>query len=133
MNTTIDVALILWNPDVIDLVSLILQNRNLKSSGVEPSQGIDKIEQLIVSRAPRVVVFDLDPPYAQSAATALELMTHFTDCSFVMTCADRSLAERAAPWLRRHQVFQKPYDADEIAQTVRSMMKRPKTFAAAAV
>src|SRR4029453_2627908 len=118
MNTSIDVALILWNPDVIELVSLTLRGRNLKSSGLEPAEGIEKIEELIVSRGPRVVIFDLDPPYHRSAAVALHLMARFSDCSFVMTCADRSLAVKAAPWLRLHPVFQKPYEPDEMVRTV---------------
>src|SRR5262245_31204202 len=122
MNTSIDVALILWNPDVIELVSLILRNRNLKSSGIEPSEGIDKMEQLIVSSDPRVVVFDLDPPYDRSAAVALRLMERFADRSLVMTCADQRLAVKAAPWLRCHPIFQKPYEANEIVETVRSMV-----------
>src|SRR5262245_44236795 len=132
MSTSIDVALILWNPDVIELVSLILRSRNLKSTGLEPAEGIDKIEQLIVSRGPRVVVYDLDPPYDRSAAVALQLMARFSDCSFVMTCADRALAVKAAPWLRLYPVFQKPYEPDQIVRTVRSLVTHSSSFAAVA-
>jgi len=123
MNTNIDVALILWNTDVIDLVSFVLLNRNLKSCGVEPSAGPEKIEDFILSCRPSVVMFDLDPPYDRSAAVVSHLLGRFTDCRFVMTCADPNLALKQAPWLSRHALFQKPYEIDEIANTVRSMAR----------
>ena len=122
MNTNIDVALILWNTDVIDLVSFVLLNRNLKSCGLEPSEGREKIEDFILSCSPRVVMFDLDPPYDRSAALASHLLSRFTNCCFVMTCADPNLALKEAPWLSRHVLFQKPYEIDEIANTARSMV-----------
>ena len=34
MNTRIDAALILWNPDVIELVSLFLRRRNVRVCGM---------------------------------------------------------------------------------------------------
>jgi hypothetical protein len=118
-----DVALILWNPDVIQLVSLVLRQRNLKSSGLEPWEGVDRIKDSIVCWSPRVVVFDLDPPYERSAAIALHLLEKFPDCSFVMTCADSSAAVNKAPWLAFHPIFQKPYEMDEMANMVRSMVR----------
>ena len=130
-NTRADVALILWNEDVIQLLSLVLLHHRLKSSGIEPGEGADRIENLIVSRRPRVVVFDLDPPYDRSAGAALNLMRRFPNRSFVMTCADHSLALKSAPWLSRHPMFQKPYEPDEIADTVRSMARRSSKVAAA--
>ncbi len=103
MSTRIDVALILWNPDVIQLVSFVLLHRNLKSRGVEPSRGAEEIQDLIVSCSPTVVVFDLKPPY--------------------VTCADPALALKAAPWLSCYPIFQKPYEPDEIGETVGSMVR----------
>jgi DNA-binding NarL/FixJ family response regulator len=124
MNTRIDAALILWNRDVIELFSMVLQQRNLKSCGVEPSAGHQRIEDFIVSCDPSVVVFDLDPPYDRSAAIALQLLDRFPDRSFVITCADSVRAVKAAPWLCCHPIFQKPYEMDEIANTVRAMVRR---------
>src|SRR5262249_11075640 len=124
MNTQIDVALILWNPDVIELVSLVLLHRHLKSRGTEPSEGIERIEALIRSCSSSVVVFDLAPPYHRSAAVALHLLNRFPDCQFVMTCADPALVLKTASWLSAHPIFQKPYEVDEIANTVRSMVRR---------
>jgi hypothetical protein len=124
MNTSIDVTLILWNKDVIQLVTLILLHWNLRSIGVEPSEGPEKIEDLIASSSPAVVVYDLDPPYDRSAAVTLRLLDRFPECSFVMTCADPALALKSAPWLSGHPVFQKPYELDEVAYTVASMVTR---------
>jgi len=124
MNTTTDVALILWNTDVIDVVSFVLLRRNLRSRGLEPSEGRERIEDLILSCSPSVVIFDLDPPYDRSAAIVSDLLDRFRDCSFVMTCADSNLALKKAPWLSRYALFQKPYEIDEIANTVRSLVRR---------
>ncbi|PYS17624.1 MAG: hypothetical protein DMG11_34620 [Acidobacteria bacterium] len=88
MNTRIDVALILWNPDVIQLVSFVLLHRNLRSRGVEPSRGAEEIQDLIASCGPTVVVFDLKPPYDESSSVVRSLLCRFPDRSFVMTCAD---------------------------------------------
>jgi hypothetical protein len=130
MNINIDVALILWNTDVIELVSLVLLHRNLSSSGLEPSEGAERMEDLIVSCGPRVVVFDLDPPYVRSAGVALRLLDRFPGPSFVMTCADPTLALCNAPWLSGHPMFQKPYEIDVIADTVRSMVRfTPRSMA----
>jgi len=133
MNTSTDVALILWNTDVIELVSFVLLRRNLKSCGLEPSEGRERIEDLILSCRPSVVIFDLDPPYDRSAAIVRDLSDRFRDCSFVMTCADSNLALKKAPWLSRYALFQKPYEIDEIANTVRSMVRCAPGKAALAV
>jgi hypothetical protein len=133
MNKRVDVVLILWNPDVIELVSFVLHHRNLTSCGVEPSQGAQRIEELIASCSPSVVLFDLDPPYDRSAGAALNLMRRFPNRPFVVTCADPALALKSAPWLSRHPMFQKPYEPDEIADTVRSIARRATKVAAAPV
>jgi hypothetical protein len=79
-------------------------------------------------------VFDLDPPYNVSAARALHLLQRFPDIRLVITCADSALALKKAPWLSGYPVFQKPYEMDEIANTVQSMFKRvSKTVAAVSV
>src|SRR5262245_38086311 len=126
MNTHIDVALFLWNPDVIELMSWLLLHRNLKSCGVEPSEGADRMEDLIVSCGPSVVVFDLDPPYDVSASVASHLLDRFSDVSFVLTCADSALALKKAPWLSGYPLFQKPYEMDAIADTVHSMVRHAR-------
>jgi hypothetical protein len=125
MNTqNVDVALILWNPDVIEWVSFVLTQLNFKSCGIEPSAGVQNIEQLIGSRGPRVVVYDLDPPYQKSAGVFLNLLDQFPDRAFLATCADPVLAVKAAPWLVCHVVLQKPYTPDLIGKTVVSAARR---------
>ena len=124
MKTEIDVALILWNSDVIELVSFALDQENLRSCGAEPSAGLAAIEQMIQYRNPSVVVFDLDPPYDRSAATLLRLLKRFPSRFFVVTCADKALAVKKAPWLSGHPMFQKPYGMDEVADVVGSLVRR---------
>jgi DNA-binding NarL/FixJ family response regulator len=122
MSKPIDVALILWNQDVIELMSWVLRHRDLKSSGVEPSAGDERIENFITSASPTVVVFDLGPPYDRSTQVARRLLNRFPDRSFVMTCADKMMALRIAPWLSHHTLLQKPYEMDEMANTIRLLV-----------
>jgi hypothetical protein len=124
MHTQVDVALILWNQDVIDWVSLVLLERKLRSHGVEPSAELQTIEHLIGSCRPYVVVFDIAPPYTQSTAVLLRLLNRFPDRAFVVTCADPVLAVLAAPWLSVRVVLQTPYEPDVIVRTVVSMASR---------
>ena len=131
MKRNIDVALVLWNTDVIELMSHVLCRRNLLSSGIEPSEGTERITAVIASSGAPVVVFDLEPPYARSAAVAKELLNRFPDRGFVMTCADPLLAVKSAPWLAMYSIFQKPYETDEIAATVCGMVHRSLRHAAA--
>ena len=122
MNKSIDVALILWNQDVIDLVAWVLLHRNLRSGGVEPSAGDEKIESLIRSLSPTVVVFDLGPPYVRSTQALRRLLNRFPDRLFVMTCADKTMALKTAPWLSHHALLEKPYEIDDIANRIRGLV-----------
>jgi hypothetical protein len=120
-----DVALILWNPDVIDLVAFALDRESLKSFGAEPSQETAALEQLIQSHDPSVVIFDLAPPYDRSAAVLLPLVNRFPSRFFIMTCADKALAIKKAPWLSARPLFQKPYAVAEVADMVSSVIRQP--------
>lgn len=122
MNSRIDVALILWNPDVIELMSIVLLRRDLRSGGVEPAGGRENISKFIASCAATVIILDLAPPYNRSAEEALCILDRFPDRSFIMTCADRGLALSTAPWLHQFPVYQKPYPLDAIADEARAMV-----------
>jgi len=120
MDIRIDAALILWNTDVIELVSLILRRRNVRVCGIEPND-VAKV-RLLLSLNPTVVVFDLDPPYKRSAAVVGDLLVRFPGRAFIFTCADPLLAINAAPWLSAYPVLQKPYDLNEMVETVRLLV-----------
>lgn len=131
MSSRIDVALILWNPDVIELMSVALLGRGLRSGGVEPAEGTERVSEFIASCAASVVILDLAPPYSSSAEEALGLLDRFPNRSFIMTCADRGSALSSAAWLNHFSVYQKPYALDDVADAVRSMVigasRRPMT------
>ena len=119
-----DIALILWNPDVIEWVSIVLRQENLKCCGMEPSAGPQKIEELITACGSRVVMLDLAPPYEQSADILLRLLERFPGRLFVLSCADPMLAMKAAPWLSAHVLLQKPYELEVIRKVLVSMVSR---------
>ena len=124
MKQSVDVALILWNRDVIDLVAWVLSQHQLTSRGIEPSEGTERMENFIFSCSPTVVVMDLEPPYHRSGVAAMYLQRRFPEHSFVMTCADSALARKNAPWVSCFPIFQKPYAIDEIGNTLDSMVRR---------
>ena len=128
MSAQIDVALILWNRDVIQWVSFLLLQQNLQCCGMEPSDGPQKMEELIASRGPSVVVFDLAFLYQHSAAVFLRLLDRFPDRAFVITCADPIFARKAAPWLSCHLTLQKPYEPDLIQKIVMSKVTRTGNY-----
>lgn len=123
MKTYADVALIVWNPDVIQLLTYVLKTRDLQCVGAEPSEGADQIEQLIASSSPAVVVFDLDPPYTRSGNVLMRMLRRFDASSFVITCADPILVLRNAPDLARYPLFQKPYALDKIGSTIQTLAR----------
>src|SRR5215467_1776404 len=124
MGIQVDVALILWNPDVIQWVSYVLLQQNLRCCGMEPSVGAEKMEEMIASRHPSVVLLDLAPPYQHSAAIFLRILDRFPDRTFVITYADPIFARKVAPWLSCHLTLQKPYEADVIEKIVVSRVRR---------
>ncbi|HEY2384232.1 MAG TPA: hypothetical protein VGK48_23915 [Terriglobia bacterium] len=117
-----DVALILWNADVIEWVSLVLQQERLTCCGIEPSGGEPHLEQWIASRNPRLVMLDLAPPYEESTKVFRRLLGSSPDRLFVLTCADPSLAIKAGPWVCEYLTLQKPYDPETIRLTLASML-----------
>jgi len=121
MQKHADVALIVWNPDVIQLLTYVLKGRDLHCVGAEPSEGADGIEDVIASCSPAVVVFDLDPPYHRSGAVLMRLLQRFESASFVITCADPILVLRSVPDFARYPLFQKPYPLDKFASTLQTL------------
>jgi hypothetical protein len=122
MNTHRDVALFLWNSDIIEMMSWLLLDRHVDSDGVEPSEGYDAIAELILHWTPKVVVFDLMPPYQASSEELARLVKRFPNASFVITCADSTLAQKRASWLSAFPVFEKPYDPFALAHVIHDMV-----------
>jgi hypothetical protein len=114
----LDVALILWNADVIQWVSYVLLQQDFKCCGIEPSGGVDRIEELIATTGPRLVMLDLAPPYTKSTNDFLHLLERFPRQLFVITCADPLFAIQAAPWLCSQLMLQKPYGPETIRKIV---------------
>src|SRR5215510_315080 len=81
----LDVALILWNSDVIEWVSYVLLQQDFRCCGIEPSDGVNRIEDLIAATRPRLVMLDLAPPYEKSTNDFLHLLERFPRQKFVIT------------------------------------------------
>src|SRR5262245_5456012 len=114
MSAQTDVALILWNPDVIQWVSFILLQQNLKCCGIEPSAGPQKMEEMIASHRPSVVVFSLAPPLKPSGARPWCLLVRFLAWASATPCAHPTSARKAARWRPYCSTLQKSYEGDVI-------------------
>lgn len=134
MNKPVDVALVIWNPDLIELLSIVLQEHNLTSCGLEPLEDVRRIEEFLALSRPGLVIYDIAPPYNRDARIVLHLSRRFPECAFLLTCADRCLAVQQAAWLSRYAIFQKPYEISEVADAVHAVITRHrKTIGALSV
>ena len=124
MESATDVALILWNADVIEWVSLVLQQEHLTCCGIEPCGGEPHLARWIASQNPRVVMLDLAPPYKESTRMFRRLLDSSPDRLFVLTCADPCLAVKAGPWICAHPTLQKPYGPETLRLILGSMFSR---------
>ena len=129
MKEYVDVALVVWNPDIIQLLSFVLQTHDLNGVGIEPSEGTRNIARFLEFAEAPVVVFDLEPPYNRSTAGLLPLLEKFHQCAFVVTCADPVLALKSAPYLARYPVFQKPYDLGKVVSTIQTLARNSPALA----
>jgi DNA-binding NtrC family response regulator len=126
-----DVALILCNPDVIDLVAYLLARRNMTYVGLDPWAGIDSMQRLILRQRPACVVLDLIPDYRSSGQYALRLMKLYPESKFIFTAADPQVALARLPWLKGYATFQKPFDPILLADLITSMSHKRALAAAA--
>jgi hypothetical protein len=126
-----DVALILCNPDVIDLVAYLLVRRNMTYVGLDPWAGIDSMQRLILRHRPACVVLDLIPDYRSSGQYALRLMKLYPESKFIFTAADPQVALARLPWLKGYATFQKPFDPILLADLITSMSHKRALAAAA--
>jgi hypothetical protein len=126
-----DVALILCNPDVIDLVAYLLARRNMTYVGLDPWAGVGSMQKLILLHRPACVVMDLIPDYRSSGQYALRLMKLYPESKFMFTAADPQLALARLPWLNGYATFQKPFDPILMADLITSMSHKRALAAAA--
>ncbi len=122
MSTRTDAALIMHNPDVIEMVAFFLGMYNLQARGLELFSPQETIENWIADYDSAAVVFDLAPPYKRSTAVARDLVHRFSDRLFIFTCADPVLAVRDAEWLQDYPLFQKPYEPLDLVGLIRSQV-----------
>jgi hypothetical protein len=118
MNNRADVVLILSNSDVVDLVMTVLEQRHLRTIGIEPCQDRSRVEYLISESNPAAVLFDLCPPFQESIALARLLLNSHPDRLFVFTCAHVPYVTSLAPWLCHHLVIQTPYEPNWLGETI---------------
>ena len=126
-----DVALILCNPDVIDLVGYLLARRNMTYVGLDPWAGVSSMQGLVSMHRPACVVMDLIPDYRSSGQYALKLMKLHPESKFIFTAADPQLALARLPWLKGYATFQKPFDPILLTDLIASMSHRRAKAAAA--
>lgn len=118
------VAVFNTSPDTVDMLRIVIERAGfvvVSAFTYELRDAKVDIEAFVRQHAPRVVVYDLAPPYEQS----WRLFQHFCslpilrDTAFVVTTTNaRHVKTVAGPEQALHEIVGKPYDLDRIVEAV---------------
>lgn len=123
------VAVINTSPDTLDLLTTVLELAGFVTvSGYthEIRDGRMDLGALIRQHQPKVVVYDIAPPYEANWRFFEHLRaTILQGCVFVLTSTNAALVEGLAGTPRIYEVVGKPFDLNVIVAAVRDAIPRP--------
>ena len=127
------VAVINTSPDIVDLLRLALEQAGfvvVSALTYEIREGSVEFEGLIRQHDPRVIVYDIAPPYDAN----WRLFEHMSSLpalrgrQFVITTTNvRHLERLAGPKQKVYEVVGKPFDLDEIVRAVKEASRARAT------
>ena len=125
MPIPVTVAVFNANEDVVEMLRIVLENAGfvVVSAHVDDiRRGMTNLADFIEEHDPRVIVFDLVPPYDRSwrFVEHLKSAPRMKGRAFVLTSTNAKRAEdlsRGATDI--HEILGKPYDLDEVVRAVR--------------
>lgn len=119
------VAVINSTPDIVEMLRLAIQQAGfvvITALTHEVRDGHVNIEQFITQHQPRVIVYDIAPPYDANWQLFQHLagMPALQGRQFVLTSTNARHVERiAAPQQHVYEVVGKPIDLDEVVKAVK--------------
>jgi DNA-binding response OmpR family regulator len=127
------VAVINSTPDITDMLRVTLEHAGfvvVTALTFEVREGQVDLEQFISQHQPRVVVYDLAPPYEPNwhLFEHVAAMPVMQGRQFVLTSTNPRHVERLAG--RQHQIYEivgKPFDLGQVAQAVKEAVRARPT------
>jgi DNA-binding NtrC family response regulator len=123
------VAVVNTSPDVVDMLRLTLEHAGIvvvSAMTWEIREGEVDLERFVAQHRPRVIVYDIAPPYERNWRLFEHLReTVFPNHPYVLTSTNAGLVRKCIdPALNVFEVLEKPYSLDAILQAVRTAMER---------
>ena len=131
--TTPVVAVINTSPDVIDMLRIALEQAGLLTVSAftfDIRDGRVDLESFIRQHDPRVIVYDVAPPYESNWRLFQHISTRpvMRDREFVLTTTNAAHVQKLAG--RHRPIFEvvgKPFDLDQLTQAVREASRSRPT------
>lgn len=128
MDAPETVAVINTSPDIVDMLRIALEHAGfvvVSALTHEIRDGHVDIETFIGQHDPKVIVYDIGPPYDTNwrlfeHISALPALRHR---EFVITSTNAPQVQKIAKGTRVLEVIGKPYDIDQIVDAVRQAFK----------
>ena len=132
MNKPDAVLIINTTPDAIDLIKDVLEHVGFIVASTTTwavQSGAVNLEALLKVNAPKVIVYDIAPPYERNWAYLQHLRTTvLKDYQFVLTSVNVKHVERLAGVDERvYEVVGTPHDLDQIARATKEAAKARPT------
>jgi CheY-like chemotaxis protein len=124
-----DVAAIFnTSPDAVEMLRNVMQRAGIVVVSAftwEIRDGHVDLAAFIKQHQPRVIVYDIAPPYDENWNLFLHLraMPFLAGLEFVITSTNVRYVQQLARTERIHEIIGKPFDLDEIVRAVKEALK----------
>jgi DNA-binding NtrC family response regulator len=123
------IAVINSTHDIVDMLRTVLERAGMtvvSALTVELREGRVDLERFIAQHQPRVIVYDIAPPYEPNWRLFQHIaqMPVMKDRQFIVTSTNpRHVEGLAGPHHHVYEIVGKPVDLDQIVQAVREALK----------
>ncbi|HEX3175277.1 MAG TPA: hypothetical protein VHZ49_01280 [Methylomirabilota bacterium] len=122
------IAVVNSSEDTVDMLRTLLEREGWEvvTAHVDDiKRGRTDIVQLMESRDPRVVIWDISPPYEQNWAFLRLLRTSrvMDERTFIITTTNKPALERFVGPTDAIEIFTKPYDVDLLIESIGRLLK----------
>jgi DNA-binding response OmpR family regulator len=122
------IAVVNSSEDTVDMLRVLLEREGWEVATAhvdDIKRGRTDIVQLMESRDPRVVIWDISPPYEQNWAFLRLLRTSrvMDERTIIVTTTNKPALERFVGPTDAIEIFTKPYDVDLLIESIGRLLK----------